>query len=109
MSTNVDALLDALRSHQPADLSIERSSGTTEVKVGPDAIARIDERRERLVVYAPADTRSRLLARFPAAQPDPAGLAFDLRGGDQQAAALAMLQSRARVQRVGWQYRERSP
>jgi hypothetical protein len=109
MSGNVDVLLDELRSEQPADLSIERSPGTSEVKVGAEAIARIDERDERLVVYAPADVRARLQAQYPEAQPDPAGLAFDLRNGDQRAAGLVLLRSRARVQRVGWQYRERSP
>jgi hypothetical protein len=109
MSANVDALLDALRSDQPGDLLIERSPSTAEVKVGAEAIARIDEQQEKLVVYAPADVRPRLHAQFPEAQPDPAGLAFDLRNGDQRAAGLAMLRNRARVQRVGWQYRERSP
>jgi hypothetical protein len=109
MSKNVDELLNALRSEEPADLSIERSPRTTEVKVGPDTIARIDDGKEELVVYAPADTRSRLQAEYPEARLDPAGLAFDLRNDEQKAAGFAMLRSRARVQRVGWQYRERSP
>jgi hypothetical protein len=109
MSRNVDALLDALRRDQPADLSIERFPGATEVKVGADTIARIDERKEELVVYAPADVHSRLQAKFPEARPDPAGLGFDLSNSEQAAAGLALLQNRARVQRVGWQYRERSP
>jgi hypothetical protein len=109
MSANVDALLDELRSEQPGDLSIERSPGRAEVKIGAEAIARIDERQERLVVYAPADVRSRLQAQYPEAEPDPEGIAFDLRNGDQRAAGLVVLRNRARVQRVGWQYRERSP
>jgi hypothetical protein len=109
MSRNVDELLDALRSEEPADLSIERSPRTTEVKVGVETIARIDEQREELIVYAPADTRSRLEAEYPDARPDPAGLGFDLRNDEQKAAGHALLRKRARVQRVGWQYRERSP
>lgn len=109
MSANVDALLDALLSDQPADLSIERSEGAAEVKVGAETIARVDERHEKLVVYTPADVRSRLQGQYPQAQSDPEGLAFDLRNFDQRAAGLALLRNRARVQRVGWQYRERSP
>jgi hypothetical protein len=109
MSQNVDELLDALRSDEPADLSIERSPRTTEVKVGVETIARIDEKKEELVVYAPADTRSRLQAEYPDARPDPAGLAFDLRHDEQKGDGLRLLRKRARVQRVGWQYRERSP
>lgn len=38
MAAGVDALLDALRRDQPADLAIERSPGIVEVKVGPQAI-----------------------------------------------------------------------
>lgn len=109
MSRNVDALLDALRRDQPADISIERSPGETEVKVGADTIARIDERTEELVVYVPADARPRVQAQYPEARLDPDGLAFGLSNGEQKAAGLALLQNRARVQRVGWQYRERSP
>jgi hypothetical protein len=109
MTRRVDALLDALRSDQPGDLSIERSPGAAEVKVGPQTIARVDERREELVVYAPADVRSRLQADYPRARPDPAGLAFDLSNDDDAAAGLDLLRNRATVQRVGWQYRERSP
>ena len=109
MSQNVDELLDALRRDEPADLSIERSPRTTEVKVGVETIARIDERNEELVVYVPADTRARLEAEYPEARPDPSGLGFDLRDREQHATGLRLLRSRARVQRVGWQYRERSP
>ena len=109
MSRNVDELLDELRREEPADFSIERSPRTTEVKVGEETIARIDEQQEELVVYAPADTRSRLQAEYPYARPDPAGIAFDLRNGEQKADGHALLRKRARVQRVGWQYRERSP
>jgi hypothetical protein len=109
MSRNVDELLDELRREEPADLSIQRSPRTTEVKVGEETIARIDEQQEELVVYAPADTRSRLQAEYPDARPDPAGIAFDLRNSEQRADGHALLRKRARVQRVGWQYRERSP
>jgi hypothetical protein len=109
MTRRVDALLDALRSDQPADLSIERSPGMAQVKVGPQPIARVDERQEELVVYAPADVRSRLQADYPGARPDPAGVAFDLSNDDHAAAGLNLLRRRATVQRVGWQYRERSP
>lgn len=109
MSKNVDELLDELRSEEPADFSIERSPRRTEVKVGSETIARIDEQKEELVVYAPADTHSRLQAEYPYARPDPAGLGFDLRNREQNAAGHALLRKRARVQRVGWQYRERSP
>jgi hypothetical protein len=109
MTRRVDALLDALRSDQPADLSIERSPGMAEVKVGPQPIARVDERREELVVYAPADVRSRLQADYPGARPDPAGVAFDLSNDDDAAAGFDLLRRRATVERVGWQYRERSP
>jgi hypothetical protein len=109
MTRRVDALLDALRSDEPADLSIERSPGRAEVKVGPQPIARVDERREELVVYAPADVRSRLQADYPAGRPDPAGVAFDLSNDDDAAAGLDLLRRRATVERVGWQYRERSP
>jgi hypothetical protein len=109
MSKIVDEFLDALRRDEPADLSIERSPHTTEVKIGVETIARIDERNEELVVYAPADTRARLEAEYPEARPDPSGLGFDLRDGEQKAAGFRFLRNRARVQRVGWQYRERSP
>ena len=109
MSQHVDALLDALRRDQPADLSIDRAPGATEVKLGPDTIARIDERREQLVVYAPADVRPMLQSKYRGARPDPAGLAFDLTNNDHAAAGFALVQRRARVERVGWQYRERSP
>ena len=109
MTGKVDELLDVLRSDQPGDLSIERSPGMTEVTVGTEVIARIDERKQELVVYAPPDIRSKLQAEFEGARPDPAGLAFDLARDDQASAGLAMLRNRARVQRVGWQYRERSP
>jgi hypothetical protein len=109
MSQRVDALLDALRRDQPADVSIDRSPGSAVVRVGVDAIARIDEVRERLVVYAPADTVPRLQAEYPEAQPDPAGVAFDLGNQAHADKGLALLRRRARVQRVAWQYRERSP
>jgi len=109
MSQRVDALLDAFRRDQPADVSVVRSPGSTEVKVGSDTIARVDEQREVLVVCAPADVRSKLQAEYPGARPDPAGVAFDLANDDQAAAGFALVRSRARVQRVGWQYRERSP
>ena len=78
MTRRVDALLDALQSDEPADLAIERSAGMAEVKIGPQPIARVDERREELVVYAPADARPKLQAEYPRARPDPAGVAFDL-------------------------------
>jgi hypothetical protein len=109
MSPNVDELLDALQREEPADLSIERSPRTAEVKVGVETIARIDEQKAELVVCAPADTHARLHAEYPEARLDPDGLAFDLNDGEQKAAGLALLRKRARVQRVGWQYRERSP
>ncbi len=109
MTERVDALLDALRRDEPADLTIERSPGMTEVKVGPQPIARIDEVRGELIVYAPADTRSRLQADYPQARLDPAGVAFDLGNDDHAAAGFDLLRRRATVQRVGWQYRERSP
>ena len=117
MTRHVDELLDALRSDQPADLSIERSLGMAEIKVGPQPIARVDERQvverqvadEALVVYAPADVRSRLQADYPGARPDPAGVAFDLSNDDDAAAGFDLLRRRATVERVGWQYRERSP
>lgn len=109
MSQRVDRLLDALRSDQAADLSIERSPGTTEVKVGPDTIARIDERREELVVYAPADVRSMLQAEYQGARPDPAGVAFDLGNDDYATAGFALVRRRAGVERMGWQYREGAP
>jgi len=105
----VDALIDALRHDQPADLSIERSPGLTEVKVGPQAIARVDERRESLVVYAPADVRQRLEAEYPEARPDPSGVVFDLANPEHARAAVALLRRRATTERVAWQYRERSP
>ena len=109
MTPRVEALLDALRSEQPGDLSIERSPGMAEVKVGPQPIARIDERRDELVVYAPANVRSRLQADYPAARPDPAGVAFNLDNDNDAAAGFDLLRRRATVERVGWQYRERSP
>lgn len=109
MSQSVDALLDAFVRDEPADVSVERSPGATEVKVGPHAIARIDARGRELVVYAPADARSLLASEYPGARPDPAGIAFDLTKGDQAAAGFDLVRRRARVQRVGWQYRERSP
>jgi hypothetical protein len=109
MSQRVDALLDALRREQPADFSIERSPGATEVKVGSETIARIDERRDELVVYAPADVRAVLETEYQGARPDPAGVAFDLTNDDHATAGFSLLRRRARVQRVGWQYRERSP
>jgi hypothetical protein len=109
VTERIDALLDALRRDQPADISIERSPNTTEMKVGPETIARIDEGKRALVVYAPPDVRSTLLAQYPGARPDPAGLAFDLARDDQAKAGFDLVRRRARVQRVGWQYRERSP
>ena len=109
MTERIDALLEALRRDQPADLSIERSPGIAEVKVGPAPIARVDERRNRLVVYAPADTLPKLHADYPRATADPAGVAFDLSNADDAAAGFDLVRRRARVQRVGWQYRERSP
>jgi hypothetical protein len=109
VNRRVGALLDALPSDQPADLSIERSPGMAEVTVGPQPIARVDERREELVVYAPADVRSGLQADYPGARPDPAGVAFDLSNDDDAAAGCDLLRRRATVERVGWQYRERSP
>lgn len=109
MTRRVDALLDALRSDQPADLSIVRSPGVAEVKVGSQPIARADEQREELVVYAPADVRSRLQAEYPRARPVPAGFAFDLSNDDDAAAGFDLLRRRATIERVGWQYRERSP
>jgi len=80
-----------------------------EVKVGPESIARVDERREELVVYAPADVRRRLQADYPGARPDPAGVAFDLSNDDDATAGFDLLRRRATVERVGSQYRERSP
>jgi hypothetical protein len=109
MSQRVEALLDALRRDEPGDLSIERSPGGAEVKVGSDTIARIDDPREELVVYAPPDVRSRLQSEYQGARSDPAGIAFDLRNDEHAAAGLAAVRRRARVQRVGWQYREDSP
>ena len=109
MSQRVDALLDAFRRDEPADVSIERSPGAAEVKVGSDTIARIDERREELVVYAPPDVRSMLQHEYRGAKADPAGVAFDLRNDEHAAAGFGLLRRRARVERVGWQYREDSP
>ncbi|MGO9904926.1 MAG: hypothetical protein ACLP4R_07675 [Solirubrobacteraceae bacterium] len=109
MSQRVDALLDAFRRDEPGDIAIERSPGATEVKVGSDTIARIDERREELVVYAPSDARPMLQNEYQGARSDPAGVAFDLRNDQHAAAGFALLRRRARVQRVGWQYREDSP
>lgn len=109
MTQRVDALLDALRRDQPADLSMERSPDVTEVRIGSDPIARVDERRDELVVYIPADARSRLQAQYPGAQPHPDGLAFDLRNDELAAAGFELLRRRATVERVGVQYRERSP
>jgi hypothetical protein len=109
MSERVEALIDALQRGQPADVSIGRSPGSIEVKVGSDPIARIDVGREELVVYAPADGRSRLLEEYRGASSDPAGVRFDLKDEAGAASGLALLKRRARVQRVGWQYRESSP
>ncbi|HTX08624.1 MAG TPA: hypothetical protein VME22_08435 [Solirubrobacteraceae bacterium] len=109
MTESIDALLDALRRDQPADLSIERSPGGAEVKIGSQPIARVDEQRGELVVYAPADVGSMLHADYPRAREDPAGVAFDLSNADDAAAGFDLVRRRARVQRVGWQYRERSP
>lgn len=109
MSERIDALLDALRREQPADVSFERAGGATLVKVGSDTIARIDEGHQQLVLYAPADVRAMLESEYVGAKPDPAGLAFDLSNDEHAAAGFAAIRRRARVQRVGWQYRERSP
>ena len=109
MTSRLDALVDALRHDQPADLSIERSPGATEVKVGAQTIARIDERREQLVVYAPADVRPRIQDHYLGARPDPNGVAFDLGRDDHARAGFELVRERARVERVAWQYRERSP
>jgi hypothetical protein len=109
MTGRIDALFDALESDQPADFSIERSPRVTEVKLGRDTIARVDERREELVVYMPADVRSTLQAAYQGARRDPAGLAFDLTNDGQAAAGLALLRRRATIERMGWQYREGSP
>ena len=109
MTRRVDALLDALRSGQPADLSIERSPRMAEVKLGSRTIARVDEAREELVVYVPADARSRVQADYPGARLDPAGVAFDLSNDHDAAIGFDLLRRRATVERVGWQYRERSP
>jgi hypothetical protein len=109
MSERVEALIDGLRRAQPADVSVERSAGAITVKVGSDPIARIDEGREELVVYAPPAGRSKLLDEYRGALSDPAGVRFDLRDDQQAASGLTLLQRRARVQRVGWQYRESSP
>jgi hypothetical protein len=109
MTSRVDALLDALRREQPADLSIERSAGMAEVKVGPQVIARVDEHQEELVVYQPADIASKLQAEHPGARADPAGVAFSLSNDDDAAAGLDVLRRRATVERAAWQYRERSP
>ena len=109
MSERVEALIDALQRGQPADVSIDRSPGAIVVKVGSDPIARIDVGREELVVYAPADARTQLQAEYRGARSDPAGVRFDLRNEAAAASGLALLQRRARVQRVGWQYRESSP
>ncbi len=109
MSQRVDALLDAFRRDEPGDIAIERSPGETEVKVGSDTIARIDERRQELVVYTPSEVRSMLLNEYEGARSDPVGVAFDLGNDKHAAAGFALLRRRARVQRFGWQYRERSP
>ncbi|HTP19559.1 MAG TPA: hypothetical protein VMJ65_08140 [Solirubrobacteraceae bacterium] len=109
MTERIDAMLDALQRDQPADLSIERTPGGAEVRVGPDTIASVDERHQQLVVYAPADTRSKLLGEYKTAKRDPLGVAFDLSNDDHAAAGFELVRHRARVQRVGWQYRERSP
>ena len=109
MSQRVEALLDAIRRDEPADISIERSPGATEVKVGSDTIARIDDSREELVVYAPPDVRSTLQGEYRGARSDPSGIAFDLRNDEDAASGLEAVLRRARVQRVGWQYREDSP
>ncbi len=109
MSQRVDALIDELERDKPPDVLIERSPGATEVKVGSDTIARIDERREELMVYAPADVLSTLQAQYPGARPVPAGVAFDLKNDDHATTGFALVRRRARVQRVAWQYRERSP
>jgi hypothetical protein len=109
MTSRLDALLDAFRREQPADLSIERSAGMAEVKVGRQPIARVDEQQEELVVYQPADIGSRLQVEYPGARPDPAGIAFNLSNDVDAAAGLDVLRRRATVERAAWQYRERSP
>src|ERR1700744_2098053 len=102
MSRRLDALLDEFGRGEPPDVSIERSPGTAEVKVGSDTIARVNEQREELVIYVPADFRPTLQAEYPGARPDPLGLAFDLGDDERAAAGFALLRRRARVQRVGW-------
>jgi hypothetical protein len=109
VTRRVDALLDAFRSGEPADLSIERSASTAEVKLGSQTIARVDEARQELVVYVPPDARSRVQADHPEARLDPAGVAFDLSNDHDAAVGFDLLRRRATVERVGWQYRERSP
>jgi hypothetical protein len=109
MTQRIDQLLDSLRSDEPPDLAIERSPNRSDVKVGSDPIGWVDERREMLVVYVPADARQALQMEYPQARPDPAGLAFDLRHDDDAAAGFDLLRRRATIERRGWQYRERSP
>ena len=109
MSQRLDQLLDELVHDEPADVAVERSPGVTEVRIGPATIARIDERRSVLVVYAPADVRWTLQAEYPGARPDPDGVTFDLANAEQAAEGFGLLRRRAQVQRLGSQYRERSP
>jgi hypothetical protein len=109
MTERVDALLDSFRAEQPADLSIERSPRMTEIKVGAQAIAQIDEGQQQLVVFAPPDVRPKLLADYKGARADPLGVVFDLENAADAATGFSLLSHRARVERVGWQYRERSP
>jgi hypothetical protein len=105
----VDRLLAALEHQPPARLQVDRRGGSAAVRVGAGVVARIDLRRARVLVDAPADRIPTLRALYPSSRPARGGIVFHLGDSGSYSEALAAIRRRARVQRFVGQFRSGSP
>jgi hypothetical protein len=109
MTSPVDGLLGALERLPPARLETDWSAGSAAVRVGARTVARIDLRRARVLVEAPADWIPALRSLFPASRAAADGIVFRLVDSDSCGEALAAIRRRADIQRFVGQFRAGSP
>jgi hypothetical protein len=107
MTPALDTILAAVE--QMGAVKLELDGGSASVRVGARLVARIDLRRDQVLVNAPPDTIPTLQRAFPSSRPIATGVMFDLADGQNEPAALGAIRRRVDVEKLAWQLRVGSP